>query len=81
MTTRVAWKPAMFDLGLPHLLRGVRIPSLAVWSSGDAVVPRSCAEMYRDVLAGRYAEIPGGHMAEYEAPDDLACLVEEFLGC
>jgi pimeloyl-ACP methyl ester carboxylesterase len=81
MTTRIAWKPAMFDLGLPHLLRGVAIPSLVAWSSGDAVVPRSCAGAYRDALNGRYAEIPGGHMAEYEAPDALAALVEDFLGC
>jgi len=81
MTTRIAWKPAMFDLGLPHLLCGVSIPSLVVWSSGDAVVPRSCADSYRDALGGHYAEIPGGHMAEYEAPDALAALVEEFLGC
>ena len=82
MTTRIAWKPAMFDLGLPHLLRGVSIPSLVVWSSGDAVVPRSCAEGYRDAIAGaRYAEIPGGHMAEYEAPGALAALVGDFLGC
>jgi len=81
MTTRIAWKPAMFDLGLPHLLRGISIPSLVVWSSADAIVPRSCAEAYRDALGGHYAEIPGGHMAEYEAPDALAALVEELLGC
>jgi len=81
MTTRIAWKPAMFDLGLPHLLRGVSVPSLTVWSSDDAVVPRSCAEAYCAALNGRYAEIPGGHMAEYEAPDALAALVEDFLGC
>lgn len=82
MTTRIAWKPAMFDLALPHLLRGVTIPSLLVWSRADAIVPRSCAEAYRDALAGAaYAEIPGGHAAEYEAPDALAALVEDFLGC
>ncbi len=81
MTTRIAWKPAMFDLGLPHLLRGIRVPSLVVWSSGDAVVPRSCAEAYRDALGARSAEIPAGHMAEYETPDALAALVEDFLGC
>ena len=44
MTTRIAWKPAMFDLALPHLLRGASVPSLTVWSSDDAVVPRSCVE-------------------------------------
>ena len=82
MTTRIAWKPAMFNPGLKHLLRGVTIPTLAVWSTGDAIVPRSCAEAYRDTVAGaRYAEIPGGHAAEYEAPDALATLVEDFLGC
>ncbi len=82
MTTRIAWKPAMFDLGLPHLLRGVTVPALVVWSTGDAIVPKSCAEAYCAAIGGaRYAEIPGGHAAEYEAPDELAALVEEFLGC
>jgi pimeloyl-ACP methyl ester carboxylesterase len=82
MTTRIAWKPAMFDLGLKHLLRGISMPTLVVWSSGDAIVPQSCAFAYRDAIDGaRYAEIPGGHAAEYEAPDALAELVEGFLEC
>jgi pimeloyl-ACP methyl ester carboxylesterase len=82
MTTRIAWKPAMFDLGLKHLLRGISMPTLVVWSSGDAIVPQSCANAYCDAVDGaRYAEIPGGHVAEYEAPDALAELVEGFLGC
>ena len=72
----------MFDLGLKHLLRGVAMPALVVWSEGDAIVPRSCALAYRDAIAdARYAQIGGGHAAEYEAPDELAALIEDFLGC
>lgn len=81
MTTRIAWKPAMFNPSLKHLLRGVSKPSLVVWSTDDKIVPKSCAETYRDAIVGaRYAEVPGGHMVEYEAPDALADLVEDFLG-
>jgi pimeloyl-ACP methyl ester carboxylesterase len=81
MTTRIAWKPAMFDLGLPHLLKGLKLPTLVVWSTGDIVVPRSCPESYRDAVAGaRYAEIAGGHAAEHEAPEALARLVADFAG-
>ena len=81
MTTRIAWKPAMFNPSLKHLLRGVSKPSLVVWSTDDKIVPKSCAEIYRDALFdARYAEVTGGHMAECEAPDALADLVEDFLG-
>ena len=80
MTTRIAWKPAMFNLGLPYLLKGISIPSLVVWSKDDTIVPRSCAEAYSDAITGaRYAEIPGGHVAEWEATEALATLVLDFL--
>jgi len=39
MTTRIAWKPAMFNPSLKHLLRGVSKPSLVVWSTDDKIVP------------------------------------------
>ncbi|MDB5392746.1 MAG: alpha/beta hydrolase fold protein [Rhodospirillales bacterium] len=82
MTTRIAWKPAMFNPGLRHLLQGISVPTLVVWSTGDVIVPRSCANAYCDALGGaRYAEIPGGHAAEYERPDALADLALDFLGC
>ncbi len=80
MTTRIAWKPAMFDLGLPHLLEGLSIPSQVIWSQHDAIVPRSCALAYRDAIAeARYAEIPGGHAAEWEAARALPDIVLDFL--
>jgi pimeloyl-ACP methyl ester carboxylesterase len=77
MTTRIAYKPYMFDLALPHLLRNAKVPALVVWCGGDAIVPRSCAEIYAESIAGsRLVEMPGvGHRAELEAPDALAELV------
>ena len=42
MTCRIAWKPYMHRLTLPHLLPGVRTPTLIVWGRDDAVAPLDC---------------------------------------
>jgi pimeloyl-ACP methyl ester carboxylesterase len=77
MTTRIAYKPAMFDLGLPHLLKDLKVPTLVAWSDQDRIAPRSCATIYRDAIAGAdYVELKGsGHHADLETPDALADLV------
>ncbi len=80
MTTRVAYKPYMFDSGLPHLLAAVTSPTLVVWGEGDRLVPRSCAERYVAAIPGAsLTVVPGGHWLDLEAPGQLRDLVVDFM--
>lgn len=82
MSFRIAWKPYMFSLSLPHLLGGVRCPSLVVAGAQDRVVPPSAAQAYAARLPGAKLEIVAGcgHCVEMEQPDRLARLVLDFIG-
>ena len=82
MTTRVAWKPYLFDQALPHLLPSVDIPTLAVWGSEDRQVPIDCAKRYAEAIPNAKLEIlqGAGHYAELEKPEELAKLASDFLG-
>jgi pimeloyl-ACP methyl ester carboxylesterase len=81
MTTRIAWKPYMFDPVLPHLLPNVRIPALVVWGAGDTIAPLDIGEQYAELLPnGRLVTIPGaGHFAELEQPEAVLAAVRPFL--
>lgn len=82
MSFRIAWKPYMYSQTLPHLLGAVRVPSLLVWGDDDKVVPLSAGELYRSLLPGARLEIVRacGHCVDMERPDELAALVQKFLG-
>ena len=82
MTARIAWKPYMFSHQLPHLLTGVRTPSLVVWGREDAVVPLSCGEAYEAALPhSRLVVVENaGHFVEMEQPAALARLIVEHSG-
>ncbi len=77
MTFRIAWKPYMYNPSLPHLLGGVRTPTLVVWGREDRVVPLECGERYVKALRNaRLAVIDGaGHFVEMEKPEELARLI------
>jgi len=81
MSFRIAWKPYMYSMTLPHLLGGVRAPSLVVWGEHDRIVPRSAGELYAKSLPGARVETvaAAGHCVEMEQPDALARLVVPFL--
>ena len=81
MTFRIAWKPYMYSQTLPHLLGGVKTPTLVVWGRGDRVVPLECGERYaRALLGARLHVVDGaGHFVDLEQPDTLARLVSEFI--
>ncbi len=81
MTTRIAWKPYMFDQALPHLIRGVKTPTLLVWGEQDRIVPFDCAERYAELLPNaRIARIAGaGHFIEVEKPAELARLARDLI--
>jgi pimeloyl-ACP methyl ester carboxylesterase len=82
MTSRIAYKPYMFDQQLPHLIRGVSTPTLVVCGGKDQIVPLACAEQYRDAIAGARLETiaDAGHYVEAEKPAELARLVRDFAG-
>jgi len=82
MSFRIAWKPYMFSLTLPHLLGGVRAPALVVAGSEDQIVPPSAAEIYAARLPGARLEMVAGcgHCVDMEQPDVLARLVNDFIG-
>jgi pimeloyl-ACP methyl ester carboxylesterase len=81
MTFRIAWKPYMYSLTMPHLLGGMRVPSLVVWGDDDKVVPRGAGERYAELLPNARFEVVrnAGHCVEMEQPGALARLVVPFI--
>lgn len=81
MTSRLAWKPYMYNTALPRLLSGVNLPALVVWGDDDQIVPRECAELYRQAIPqARLELIPDcGHAVDLDQPAALAKLVSDFL--
>ena len=77
MTTRVAWKPYMYNRRLRPLLGGVAAPALVVWGENDAVVPLECAHAYVEALPDACLEVVPdcGHAVDLEAPEALAALI------
>ena len=82
MTSRLTWKPWMFNRQLAPLLREVDVPALLVWGAEDRVVPLDCGRRYEAALPdARLVVVEGaGHLVELEAPDRLASLITEFAG-
>ncbi|MGH7390178.1 MAG: alpha/beta fold hydrolase [Candidatus Rokuibacteriota bacterium] len=80
MTFRIAWKPYLYNPGLPHLLGGVRTPALVVWGSHDRIVPAECGDAYARALPhARLTRIDGaGHFVEMEKPRELARAIAQF---
>jgi pimeloyl-ACP methyl ester carboxylesterase len=80
MTSRVAYKPYMYDQTLPQLAGAVSVPTLIVWGGRNRIGPPSCGEQYREAIANaRLESISGaGHFIEVEKPAELAKLVKDF---
>jgi len=81
MTFRIAWKPFLYNPSLPHLLGGVRTPTLVVWGSHDRIVPLECGELYARTLPdARLTRIDGaGHWVEMEKPGELSRAIAQFV--
>ena len=80
MSFRIAWKPYMFSLQLPHLLGAVKAPALIVWGDNDKVVPMSAAHRFKTALPNARLEVVkgSGHAVEMEKPAELAKLMLGF---
>jgi pimeloyl-ACP methyl ester carboxylesterase len=81
MTSRLAWKPYMYNPTLPRLLGAVQAPALVITGDTDAVVPPECAALYAEALPNATLEtMPGcGHAVDVEHPEALAAAVTSFL--
>ena len=81
MTSRIGWKPYMFNQQMPYLIKGVDVPTLIVWGREDRVVPLNCGERYRDLMPNARLEVIDqcGHYVEVERPEQMAKLVLDFL--
>jgi pimeloyl-ACP methyl ester carboxylesterase len=80
MTSRIAYKPYMYDQALPQLICGVSTPTLIVWGAQNRIVPRICGDQYRDAIPGARLEMVAGagHFLEVENPAELAKMVQGF---
>ncbi len=80
MTMRVTWKPWMFNDALPVLMRGVNTPTLVVWGAHDTIVPLDCARQFTEAAPNATLHVveDGGHFLDFERPDALAALIEDF---
>jgi pimeloyl-ACP methyl ester carboxylesterase len=82
MTAALNWYRAMDPAdveGLPPVV----VPTLYVWSTGDAALGRKAAESTAEFVAGRYqfVTLDGvSHWVPEEAPDELARLLLGHLG-
>ncbi len=81
MTTRIAWKPYMFEQAMPHLARAIATPTLILHSRQNRIVPAACAERYAAAIPGARLRMLDrcGHFAELERPEELANLVRDFV--
>ena len=80
MTSRIGWKPYMFNRSLPKLLQAVHTPALILWGRDDAVVPLECGRLYADALPNARLEVIDdcGHVADIERADQVARLCFDF---
>jgi pimeloyl-ACP methyl ester carboxylesterase len=80
MTTRMCFRPYLYDPALENTLGKIRLPTLIVWGKQDQIVPLECAERYQRAIVGAQLRIldPCGHLAHLEQPTLLARSISEF---
>jgi pimeloyl-ACP methyl ester carboxylesterase len=78
---RILWP--LSDTRIAKRLGRIGQDTLILWGEDDAVIPASYAKRFANEILGptTLATIPGaGHLAEIDAPDQVAEAVLEFLG-
>lgn len=80
-SARIGWEPYMHNPSLPFLLEGLKLRTLLIWGTRDAVVPRGCIDAYAKALRNsQVVQIEGaGHRPEIEYPDQFVRAIETFL--
>ena len=81
MTTRLCWKPYMYDRSLLPLLPRVTAPTLVVWGAEDRIIPPDAGRRIHEAVEGSRLEIVPqcGHMPHIEKPHEFSRLVDSWL--
>ena len=81
MTTRLCWKPYMYDRSLGWLLQRVNAPTLVVWGAEDRIIPVDAGRRLHEAIPGSCLEIipECGHLPHVEKPDEFSKLMLEHL--
>jgi pimeloyl-ACP methyl ester carboxylesterase len=77
---RVAWKPYMYSLQLPHHLRNVMVPTRVITGEQDKIVPLSCCNAYAELMpnASLVTIADGGHWLDIESPSSVVEAIMSF---
>jgi pimeloyl-ACP methyl ester carboxylesterase len=80
MTTRMCFKPYMYDPALPGMLPKIDVPTLIVWGREDRIVPLECASLYQRAIPNAALKVVNncGHLAHLDKPEEVARIVSEF---
>ena len=81
-SSRLAWRPYMYDPSLPYLLHRVKnLPAKIIWGRQDRIVPLSAGESYHQAIRGADLSVLDdcGHRPEVEKTDEFVNLVRGFL--
>ncbi len=81
MTTRLCWKPYMYDRSLEWLLQRVDVPTLVVWGAEDRIIPPDAGRRIHEAIPGSRLEIlpECGHLPHVEKADELSDMVLEYV--
>jgi pimeloyl-ACP methyl ester carboxylesterase len=81
MTTRMCFRPYMYDPSLPGMLAKVSVPTLLVWGRQDRIVPLECATLYQRAMPDATVHVieDCGHFAHLDKPEILADVIHDFV--
>jgi pimeloyl-ACP methyl ester carboxylesterase len=81
MTARIAWRPRFYDPQLAKWLHRLKLPTLVVWGTGDAIFPPRQAAVFATAVAGAQTLLipDAGHLPHVEQPRAFGAGVGAFI--
>ena len=81
MTTRLCWKPYMYNRSLEWLLERVDVPTLVVWGAEDRIIPVDSGRRIREAIPGASLEVipECGHLPHVEKAHEFSGMALEHL--
>lgn len=81
MTTRLCYRPYLYDPALEGMLPKIDIPTLVIGADNDRIVPAEAVDRFSRAIPGAIKRTIErcGHFAHMERPRDLAKMISEVL--